>query len=138
MKHKGNVCELNTDRADDLMRTWREIFLQAPPRTTCHQLLAELARRPARRFYVSEERALDVVTRISHGNAMQRMNHTRKEMYAEIHRRTVDLLRRTPGMTLREAVAKVVHGPAPHFYLTPKSMKVIFYRIRKKWLGGEA
>lgn len=88
---------------------------------------------PAPRFWVSDKRAAIVVAAMTKGHApLAQMNSTKRDMYLEIYRRTMALMRRIPGISLAEAVAEVVSSPAPRFYLTPGSARIIYYRSRRK------
>jgi hypothetical protein len=43
-----------------------------------------------------------------------------------------------PEMSISEMVLQVVQEPAPKFYLTAGSAKVIIYRVRKQWFKKQS
>lgn len=136
MKHHGSCCDFNDERDDDIMRTFRNL-IREKPRIVVAEVFELLVNMPSRRFWVSEERALVVV------NAMLRGRHTavsspsKREMFAEIFRRVCLLLPQLPHLTLADVVARVVRSPAPKFYLTPQSARIIYYRTKNKWFKKE-
>lgn len=101
------------------------------------EVFRSLVEMPSRRFWVSEERAAIVVSGMMRGVAIGNMRPQKREMFREIFRRTQALLEECPDLALSEAVARVVRQPAPKFYLTPQSARIIFYRIKDKWFKKE-
>jgi hypothetical protein len=58
----------------------------------------------------------------------------KKEMYEEIHTRVVALKSEYPELTISELCAKVIAQPAPKFYLTPGSAKMMICKAKKRWM----
>ena len=58
----------------------------------------------------------------------------KKEMYEEIYNRVFKLQEECPELTISELCAKVIAQPAPKFYLTPGSAKVMVCKARKQWI----
>lgn len=87
------------------------------------------------RFWVSEERATIVVSEILRGGDLNRIigTPTKRRMYIEIVKRVKSEIKKNPGVKLREIVYDVVDSPAPEFYITPGTAKVIISKIRSKW-----
>ena len=129
MKHKGNTFEFMRERNRDLLRVYKEQAL-AMTFIDADILMERIVKCPAKRFWVSEERARKVVARLMRGETMDGMKVTSKRMYAEIFRRTKSLMKE--GMRMSEAITAVVYQPAPEFYLTPQSAAVILSHIRTK------
>ena len=96
------------------------------------KVLRETVQSPSKRFWVSEERAIIVVMQMMAGNNLDRMQPMRKAMYEEIYRRTMKMKMMNPEMTFTEIVSLVIEQPAPCFYLTPGSAKVIIHKAMKK------
>lgn len=92
----------------------------------------ELANQPAKRFYVSEKRAAVVVGKLMRGEDIGDMRPQRKEMFFEILRRVNELSKVRTNTSVSKLVAEVVAQPAPSFYLTEGSAKVIVCRIRRE------
>ena len=53
-------------------------------------------------------------------------------MYEEIFKRVKDMKEHNPEMSLFDILFRVVRQPAPKFYLTPDSAKVITTRIKRE------
>lgn len=132
MKNFGSILDFTDQRNDDLMRVYRRQLAAA--RTVVMPEIFELvAASPARRFWVSEERASIVVSAMESGRPVPRMRSNKREMFEEIYRRY--LLRRAenPGASTFRLVSEIVNQPAPKFYLTPRTVGELIYRIKKGW-----
>lgn len=73
------------------------------------------------RFWVSEDRAIRVIQKMikSWGECPVKRGRER-EMYTEIYRRTIALLKEDPDQTVEDAVTRVVNAPSPKLYLCPR------------------
>lgn len=96
------------------------------------ELFGRAAKRPASRFWVSELRAAEVVSAMMRGVAPDNMMPQKLKMYEEILRRVEGIRARKPGHPLSDAVFEAVNSPAPEFYLTDDSARVIIYRLRAR------
>lgn len=134
-KHKGSKFEYEEQRNNNLMRVYREVMATTAYTTKQTEVFKMVAMHEAERFWVSEERALIVVTKMSkaYDATLRNMYPLKRKMYKEIYRRVKELMGRKPKMTRMDAVSEVVSSPAPEFYLTPGSTKVIISRIKKIW-----
>ena len=92
-----------------------------------------VANSPAERFYISPERAAAVVTAMDSGKPLPRMRSNKAEMYSEIYRRFVERKNIYPDKSTKDIVASIVIEPAPKFYLTPRSLQEIFFKIKNGW-----
>ncbi len=133
MKHLGNKYEYERQRDENLMRVYRALLSGAPadmPQSDIYQLLVHT---PCERFWVSEERAIRVISKMetAYHATLRHMSAQKRRMYREIYHRSSHLMEQK-GMSRREAVCEVVASPAPEFYLTPGSAEVILCRIKKK------
>ena len=79
------------------------------------------------RFWISEERAYNVLLAFRR-NTPPPLKGTRRRMYLDLWDRVCDILDRHPGVSFIDAVHQAVNSPAPEFYLTPKSVRVILQR----------
>lgn len=135
-KKEGSTFEYEQERNEDLMRAYNEQmhaqFCSGFPihLPTIYKLVAEM---PSKRFWVSEERAAIVVSAIMRGDKLEKMRPTKRRMFQEICRRVMELKRKQPQSTILELTSVVCDQPAPEFYLTPKSIKVIIYQIKRQW-----
>lgn len=90
------------------------------------------ARMPASRFWVSEVRAAEVISCMLRGEARDpKQCEQKRRMYDELFRRVVEWRQLNPGHPLSDAVFQAVNSPAPEFYLTEASAKVIIYAARR-------
>lgn len=134
MRKVNAVSEFKLMRDKELTDIFRSLVLD--PAQSGQQPLRELyglaAKQPASRFWVSEERATVVIRDCLAGRSdFSHMKPESQRMFTEILSRVRPILDRNPDMPVAWAVREVVSGPAPEFYLTPLSAKVIIYaRIR--------
>lgn len=132
MKHFGSNFEYAEERNEDIMRA----YLQEIAR--CDQIyLPEIFNRvvnmPSKRFWVSPKRAAIVISNMMRGDTLADMRPTKREMFQEIFRRVLKLQEKNPEMSIYEIAIEVVQEPAPKFYLTAGSARVIIYRAKKQW-----
>lgn len=131
MKHKGSLMEYSRERSDDLMRAYDEAlascdYIRLP------DVYRSIVNMPSRRFWVSDIRAALVVSAIIRGNApLHRMCRSKREMYEEIYRRVMNLRHSHPDKTVSQLCAIVVAQPAPKFYLSPGSAKIMICKAKK-------
>lgn len=133
-KQAGSKVDYARDRERDLMAAYRN-YVGSCGHINVPEVFAAIVDMPARRFYVSDVRAAVVMRKMALGDDLRHMRPTKREMFREIHRRVNELARLSPGARLLDVVAKVVYGPAPKFYLSPGSAKVMVYKARKEWYG---
>ncbi len=131
-KHFGSIMYFTSQRNDDLMRAYREQLALANY-IIMPEIFEKVAESPARRFWVSEERAAVEVARMLVGKPFSRMRQNKREMFEEIFRRYLALRDLHPDKSLFELVSRVVHQPAPKFYLTPRTVGEFIYRIKNGW-----
>lgn len=131
-KHFGSIMDFTRQRNDDLMHAYRRQLTLAGC-IIMPEIFEKVAQSPARRFWVSEERAAVEVARMLAGRPFSRMRPNKREMFEEIFRRYLALRNLHPGKSLFELVSKVVHQPAPKFYLTPRTVGEFIYRIKNGW-----
>ena len=132
MKPHGSHYEYEDQRNDNLMEVYHEIIVKAN-HVRMPDVYEKVANSPSRRFWVSEERATIVVSSMMRGDKLKRMRPLKREMYNEIFRRVMALREQNTIMPISQLVAQVVEQPAPKFYLTPGSTKVLICKIRKEW-----
>lgn len=134
MKNKGDVVEFHKERLDDLMRAYDEVY------SSCDYLCmpkiyAATAQMPSKRFWVSDIRAALVVSALLRGeDKLKGMHPQKREMYEEIYRRVLILKQKRPELRVLDLCAIVVTEPAPKFYLTAGSAKMMICKARKKWV----
>lgn len=137
MKHKGSSSDISAECARQLMKSYRQAVKDAYETSPKPLRSGELIRRaidtPTERFYVSDMRAYQVVAAVKRGQlTLDSMTPQRKEMYEEIIRRADSEQYRHPERPLFDIVAEIVELPAPKFYLTLGSAKVILHKERRR------
>lgn len=131
MKHKGNTSEFKSQRDEEIARLYSRLVSEAGT-ISVRDIFSRLVEMPASRFWISETRAAIVVCDMMHGKELTHMRPTKREMFEEIYSRTMALIAAHPGLSLPMAVEQVVQQPAPKFYLTPMSARVILVRYRQQ------
>lgn len=131
MKHKGSTFEYKEERDADLLRAYREQIMRCDT-IDLTEIFNKVVLMPSARFWVSEERAAIVIARMFRGDKLETMKTNTREMYEEIFKRVKDMKEKFPDMSLLDILFHVVRQPAPKFYLTPDSAKVITTRIKRE------
>jgi len=140
MKKKGSKFEYEAQRDKELSNAFRTAMVRCAVirKTNIYKTVAAM---PCSRFWVSEERASIVISRMMQGDTLDNMRPLKQEMFQEIYRRVMELHQERPEDSVYDLVWDAVHQPAPKFYLTPGSVKTILIRIRKRerldhrWFG---
>lgn len=119
-------------RNDDLMAVFRRIATNKNI-IAASDIFRHVANSPAKRFWVSPERAAIVVSMLLNNKPLPAMRPNKKEMFMEIFRRFLKLRESCPNASVTEIVSEVILQPAPKFYLTPRTTAEIIYKIKKGW-----
>lgn len=134
MKHKGAIMEYSKERMDDLMRAYDE-YVSSCAYIRMPEVYRVIVNMPSRRFWVSDIRAALVISAMMRGETdLSAMWPLKKEMYEEIYSRVIALRKISPELSVSELCAKVIVQPAPKFYLTPGSAKIMVCKARKQWM----
>ena len=133
MKHHGAMMEYAEERMQDLMRAYDEyisscVYIRMP------DVYAAIVNMQSQRFWVSDIRATKVIYAMLRGVPLKDMRPLKREMFEEILRRVLALRKKRPELTIRTCCSIVVAQPAPKFYLTPGSAKIMVCKARKKWV----
>lgn len=135
MKKKGSACDYTAMRNDDLRQTFKRCLTQYDSRNV-YDIFELMTRQPAKRFYISEQRAYRLVYARCNGRDWpENMMPSRRRMMEEIFCRVQCRMARRPDASLADLVFEVVNEPAPSFYMTRGSIKTIFYDSRKRQPG---
>lgn len=131
MKRQGSTFPLETERNRDLIRVFRNQYLDSD--TTDLAFYQHIADSPSSRFWVTEERATLVVQSMLKGIPIDNMLSTKVDMYREIYNRYLRLKALHPEQSISVIISEIINQPAPKFYMTAKSVREIIYRIKRKW-----
>lgn len=132
MRKKGSFYEHEEERNSDLMEVYKKC-LASMTYVSMARLWELMAEYPAKRFYVSEERAAIVVSRIFHGDNLSNMRPTRRKMFYEIHSRVQKIIQDKPQLSIAQCCSMIVYSPAPSFFMTPFSIRQTVYKIKRQW-----
>lgn len=133
MKTKGCDFEYAEQRDRELMKAYRD-QLKSCNKIHLPDVLSKTVNTSSTRFWVSESRAAIIIGKMFRGESINGMKPMKIEMFNEIFHRVKKLQTLNPKRSLNDLVCEVVNTPAPKFYLTPESAKIIICRIKKKWL----
>lgn len=132
MKHKGSQCDFAEERDADLLRAYKEV-ISVRDNIGYSEIIARIAKSPSRRFWVSENRAYNVICNLLKGKTLNpNMYPTRRDMFMEIFRRFKVYQKEHSSLTRKEIVWRICNEEAPSFYLTPKSIEVMLNRVRRE------
>lgn len=133
MKCKGALAEYSRERADDLMRAYDK-YISSCERISMPDVYRSIVNMPASRFWVSDKRAVIVVSAIINGSdILNGMWSLKREMYSEIYNRVMALKAAEPDFSLAKLCRIVVMQPAPKFYISPGTAKAMVCKVRKEW-----
>lgn len=130
MKRPGSTFEYEQQRNEDLLDAFRRIIADMR-HIRMDEAMRKLVAQPAKRFYVSEERAAIVIAAMLKGKSIAHMRPNKQAMFNEILKRVKALQQKQPDATIYSLVLQATHQPAPAFYLTPGSAKVILSKIKR-------
>lgn len=131
MKKLGCYFYLEKERNKDLIIAFNKLYEVS--NTVNAEFYERLSQSPARRFWVSEERAAIVLSRMEHGENLDDMIPSRRRMFHDLYKVFSHLKDIHPSCSVFDLACMAVNSQAPSFYLTPKSMKEIICRIKRKW-----
>lgn len=131
MKHKGSKFEYQDERDKDLMRAYHEQIASCDT-IVLSDIFRNVVAMPSARFWVSEERAAIVIAKMFRGDKLEKMRPNAREMYFEIYKRVVSEMETYPDKSIAEIIFQVIRQPAPKFYLTPDTARVIVTRIKRE------
>jgi len=132
MKPHGSKFEYEQERDKDLMRAYH-LLIEKTDFISMPLIYEEIVNMPSARFWVSEGRAAIVIASMMRGDRLSSMRPNKREMFREIYRRAMKLKKEKPWLSLFDIAFNVVKQPAPKFYLTPGSAKVIICKAKRKW-----
>lgn len=122
--------EYGDDRMKDLLRVFYNQLGDTD--TTVTEMVKNAVASPSERFWVSEERALRVVSAMERGSYVCKGSYLKREMFAEIHRRCCQLAVTHPDWTLSRRVSYVVNHEAPRFYMSESNAHSLICRERRR------
>ncbi len=130
MKRKGSTIEHSAQRNQELKSLFNKYFCEGVD-TGGLEIYNMIVKSPASRFWVSEDRATDVIGRMRRGLQIKSMYEERQRMYQEIYSRYLQKSMEQPERPMSHIVFEVVNSPAPEFYLSPRTAGRIISEMRR-------
>lgn len=128
MKHKGSISDFSEQRDAELHASFAT-QLRNPSVRNNKSLYTGTVKTPCSRFWVSEERASEIVASMLKGKKINNMLNEKRRMYEEIRNRVEKIRKEQPQLSLYRAVEQAIWNPAPEFYLSPESARKMIRRI---------
>lgn len=132
MKYYGSILDFTQERNQELMRVYQEKLSKAGY-IVMPKIFEQVANSPCSRFWVSEERAAIVISTLLAGKVVPNMRKNKREMFDEIFRRFLIAREQYPEKSIYALAIMVVNQPAPKFYMTPRTVGELIYRIKNGW-----
>lgn len=134
MGKQGSEFEFKQERDNDLINVYRLAMKSAKYPVNLTEVLTHVVNSPSKRFWVSSERASNVISEMYAGKDLSGMKLNKRLMFREIFR-IVKQMKDLPqyrNCRLSELVSTAIEQPAPRFYITPESAKIIIHHIKKR------
>lgn len=131
-KSFGSTLECSDERIDALMNEYVR-QLDSKSRVKAGDVFNRIVECPCSRFWVSGFRAAVVVAGIMKGDDLSTMRPLKREMFYEIYNRVIKLKEKYPDHSLFKLASMAVLQPAPKFYLSPSSAKIMYYKAKREW-----
>ena len=122
---------LTPQRNKDLQACFYRVLSEMNP-IVLDEALELTVNSPAKRFYISADRAYGVLIRWDLHGVTRLISDERQEMYEELYERIKVLKPLYPNTPLMHMVEMVIEQPAPKFYLKIKSAKTILCNYKSK------
>lgn len=132
MKYYGSILDFTQERNQELMRVYQDKLSKAGY-IVMPKIFEQVANSPCSRFWVSEERAAIVISTLLAGKVVPNMRRNKREMFDEIFRRFLIVREQYPEKSIYALAIMVVNQPAPKFYMTPRTVGELIYRIKNGW-----
>lgn len=107
------------ERYDDLNNAYKKALSEGDY-STQYDAMAVAVNMPSKRFWVSEERLVEVINAIEAGRDV-RVSHKspRYEMFQELYSRYLEYKAAHPELSKLDICSNIIWQPAPKFYMKP-------------------
>lgn len=135
MRHKGSLSQLSKGRNEDLYDKFTQLkkrHLNLYGRICETLLLKQLVNSPAKRYWLSSERAYAVISQIRKGTFHVNPKKTICRLYYALYDDFKAFKHLNPDIPDTRAVEEVIQQPAPCFGLEPRVAGIIVKKIAKQ------
>lgn len=131
MRKINSTAEFEAVRRRFLLENFRDVIARQS-QISLKRAFRDTAERPAPRFWVSEDRAALIVSKMmADESCVEGMYEEKKEMYREIYRRFCKIRRQSPARPVADIIFDIVNGEAPRSYLSWQRVKTIVYNEKR-------
>lgn len=132
MKCQNAISDFSKERSRELLLRFRE-KIATQSKLTAKRVFAETAQTPASRFWVSAERAANVIYCLEKGDrVLDNMLDEKREMFLEIYRRYLEMRKVYRDATVIELVGEIVNQPAPRHYLSAERVRSLVNQEKRR------
>ena len=132
MKTNGCIADYREEKERQLMKAYRKALSECRC-VNLNTIFKKTADSPASRFFVSEERAAAVISKMMRGQKPKMVSALKMQMFREILRRVQDIRSENPTFSIYHCCVLAVNSPAPKFYMTPLSVRQTIYRLKREY-----
>lgn len=134
MKKKGSVCSFKDEKERALWRAYKAV-LGRLHFFDVEEDFVEVVNMPCSRYWVSEDRCYNVISKMLCGeDVLFYMHASKREMFEDIYNKVKKEMDEN-DISLRDAVFNVVNGGAPKFFMSEKYARRIIYRLKRDALA---
>lgn len=123
--------ENTSDRDKDLFDVFIKKMSESKYPICLTDVLKEVVKHPAKRFYVSSRRAHEIIVRIRNGEDVK-LSPERERMFHCIMELVEEQEAKYNDKPLKHIIEDIIDQPAPEFYLKPSSAKIILHHERRR------
>lgn len=137
MRKKGSVFLLEEKRNRDLMRVYRQIItaqLNQNGSIDIDTALRQVVKSSASRYWVSTDRACNIIYRMNKGILLCGMKENTLLFYESLYREFSEYKKQHPELPIKHIVEIIVQNPAPCFLLSPRVAGFIIHKMKKQCL----
>jgi hypothetical protein len=99
---------------------------------SCEEIVLKALRREAKSFYLLERSCFNIIWRKKHEKLKNPKTEHKKELYAEIYRRYLNIISMNHEMTILKAAGEIAKQKAPRFYMSKSHARDLYYKLLKK------
>lgn len=147
-KKKGSICDYKEERDAFLFKTYKRLIREVDSihmfcrtRNGNHSTLIptrlpeEIAKTPAPRYWISENRASFVVSAMEKGIEMPNIIPCRKRLYEHLYKLYKEEKNKHPQRSTYSIMSEIVYSPAPESFVSPASVATFISRILNQRLN---